>query len=323
MLTISQQNMQSYSERIKLCEWIFILSGSSQAKKLLDRVNNLTISHVENAVSFRKNRTVWTRVKGTLQSHKIGMEPIHVRHRTHPCIALRGNHTMWTISFKSTQSIFHIANANKKTHRVNETLSVTTSLPRKPWDQPISTCSTNSSNSSSIDPKEQSSFPPLAPLAFLFTNSSNSLSIDPKEQSSFPPLAHSIFCRFYRISFTTHKKKNITHVVQWLFMTNLTPVVLTSNVTRMHSSRMHTARSSSHHVGVCLAGRLPGVILEICLVWAWRPPHPGQTPQVPPWVWAWRPARNAGITPPLCEQNDWQTGVKTQPSQTSFVGGKE
>ena len=25
---------------------------------------------------------------------------------------------------------------------------------------------------------------------------------------------------------------------------------------------------------------------------------------------------------PHCEQNDWQTGVKTSPSQTSFAGGK-
>ena len=30
----------------------------------------------------------------------------------------------------------------------------------------------------------------------------------------FPSLALSIFCRFYRIPFTTHMKKNITHVVQ-------------------------------------------------------------------------------------------------------------
>ena len=30
----------------------------------------------------------------------------------------------------------------------------------------------------------------------------------------FPPLALPIFCRFYRIPFTTHEK-NITHVVQW------------------------------------------------------------------------------------------------------------
>ena len=30
----------------------------------------------------------------------------------------------------------------------------------------------------------------------------------------FPPLTLSIFCRFYGIPFTTHMKKNITHVVQ-------------------------------------------------------------------------------------------------------------
>ena len=81
-------------------------------------------------------------------------------------------------------------------------------------------------------------------------------------------------------------------------------------------------------------------------VWAWRPPQvkpfnsppgcgpgdpPGQTPQLPPWVWAWRPARHAAIPPPrdlqgilgyhlqcmlgyhspTCEQNDWQTRLKT------------
>ena len=118
--------------------------------------------------------------------------------------------------------------------------------------------------------------------------------------------------------------------------------------TTMHSSRMHTARSSSLLLrGVCLSACWdthtprcglgdtpgcgsgdprcgpgdgpgcgprdpPGVGLETC---------PGQTHQPPPWVWAWRPARHAGIPPPY-EQNDWQTRVKTKPSQTSFACDK-
>ena len=82
------------------------------------------------------------------------------------------------------------------------------------------------------------------------------------------------------------------------------------NITRMHSSRMHTARSSSRLLG-------GGVCLSACWdtppwVWAWRPSQcgpgnpppgigletpPGQTPQLPPWVWAWRPP--PGQTPQL------------------------
>ena len=130
--------------------------------------------------------------------------------------------------------------------------------------------------------------------------------------------------------------------------------------TRMHSSRINTACSSSHGGGglpQCMLGYTPlGVGLETAPVWAWRPPGcgsgkpPGQTPQLPPWVWAWRPpwpdpstsplgvgletplarplnspwvwawkpARHAGMPPamhagilPPCEQNDWQTFVKT------------
>ena len=62
-------------------------------------------------------------------------------------------------------------------------------------------------------------------------------------------------------------------------------------MTRMHPSRMCTARSSS---------LLPwGVLASV---------HAGiPTPQ----VWAWRTAMHARIPPPSCEQNDWQTGVKT------------
>ena len=80
----------------------------------------------------------------------------------------------------------------------------------------------------------------------------------------------------------------------------------------MHSSRMRTARSSSHHgesphppwsrhsLG-CGPGDPPRCgpgdpLLHPKLdppqlppwVWAWRSPWP-DPPQLPPWVWAWRP----------------------------------
>ena len=87
--------------------------------------------------------------------------------------------------------------------------------------------------------------------------------------------------------------------------------------TRMHSSRMCTARGSSRPRGVCLSAcwdtHTPlGVGLETPLkcgpgdtpqvwawrppwVWAWRPPwvwawrSPWPDPSASPWVWAWRP----------------------------------
>ena len=82
-------------------------------------------------------------------------------------------------------------------------------------------------------------------------------------------------------------------------------------LTRMHSSRMRTARSPSRQVGgglpQCMLRytppgvgleTLPGVGLETPQVWVWRPPGcahgdppgcapgdpPGQTPQLPPGV---------------------------------------
>ena len=110
-------------------------------------------------------------------------------------------------------------------------------------------------------------------------------------------------------------------------------------MTRMHSSRMRTAHSSSHWGGLpqCMLGCTPWV-------WAWRPPRcgpgdpstwvwgvgletllgvglettqarplnfplgcgpgdpPSQTPQLLPWVWAWTPARHAGIPLETCCQ---------------------
>ena len=69
--------------------------------------------------------------------------------------------------------------------------------------------------------------------------------------------------------------------------------------TSMHSSRMRTARllpvsPSMHCTGECL---LPGGVCSGGMA------TPG----------------GRGCLP--CEQNDWQTGVKTYPSQTSFAGG--
>ena len=93
---------------------------------------------------------------------------------------------------------------------------------------------------------------------------------------------------------------------------NIITATTTIFITRMHSSRMRTARSSSRQVGEgvlpqCMLGYPPQVwAWRPPWVWAWSPPQvwawspsPGQTPQVPPWVSAWKPARHAGIHPPL------------------------
>ena len=85
---------------------------------------------------------------------------------------------------------------------------------------------------------------------------------------------------------------------------------VTAEPTRIHSSRMRTARSRScqlgGHLPQCMLGYPLGVGLETLLgvnletplgvglenlawVWAWRPP----------WVWAWRTPRTDPSTPPL------------------------
>ena len=78
----------------------------------------------------------------------------------------------------------------------------------------------------------------------------------------------------------------------------------------MHSSRMCTARSSSHqpggsasvHAGIHPPGCWPG---DPPQVWAWRPPQgvgletpPDVGLETPPQVWAW------GHTPPRCGPGD-------------------
>ena len=73
----------------------------------------------------------------------------------------------------------------------------------------------------------------------------------------------------------------------------------------MHSSRMRATRSSSHLLG--------GICLSACwdTSWAWRPPTPVQTPNLPqvwawrpPWVWVWRPPWPDPQPPPRCGPGD-------------------
>ena len=123
-------------------------------------------------------------------------------------------------------------------------------------------------------------------------------------------------------------------------------------ITRMHSSRMRTACSSSRqgggvstsvHAGIpprCGPGDPParplnfppGVRLE-------THPPPGQTPQLSLWVWAWRPAGHTGIPPPPPQLPARHAGIPPPPPppprteflshasknmtlpQTSFAGG--
>ena len=73
----------------------------------------------------------------------------------------------------------------------------------------------------------------------------------------------------------------------------------------MHSSIMHTARSSSHllegGLSACWDTQTP-----LPWVWAWKPPSPRcgpgeppcQTLQPPLQVWAWKPPRQTPQAPP-------------------------
>ena len=114
--------------------------------------------------------------------------------------------------------------------------------------------------------------------------------------------------------------------------------------TRMRSSRMRTACSSSRH-GAWAWRPSPTRSPQLPpWLWAWRPPQP-DPPQLPPWLWAWRPPRPdppnfplgcgtgnlQGMLgyylqcmlgyhhPPPREQNDRCKNI-TLP-QTSFAGG--
>ena len=83
--------------------------------------------------------------------------------------------------------------------------------------------------------------------------------------------------------------------------------VIYINVTRMHSSRMCTTRSSSRLVGGGAASVHAGIHPlgpGTPWVWAWTSPHPD--PQPPPWVWAW-------IPPPDPPTSLLGLGLDTQP----------
>ena len=86
-------------------------------------------------------------------------------------------------------------------------------------------------------------------------------------------------------------------------------------ITRMHSSKMHTAHALPHG-GLCPLTETP------------RDRDPGQRPpcretpctETPMVMWPVVHARTE--TSPPCEQNDWQTGVKTLPCRNFVAGGK-
>ena len=95
---------------------------------------------------------------------------------------------------------------------------------------------------------------------------------------------------------TTSKENNID------LLLNKRKIFKNILLTRMHSSRMRTARSSSRLLGgiVCLIACRDTHPPQ---VWAWR------TPQVWAWrtpqVWAWRPPQGVGLEiPPGCGPGD-------------------
>ena len=65
----------------------------------------------------------------------------------------------------------------------------------------------------------------------------------------------------------------------------ISSVYTSAFATRMHSSRMRTARSSSRQLGGCLPQCMLGYTPQ---VWAWRLP----------WVWAWRTPPGLGLENP-------------------------
>ena len=96
--------------------------------------------------------------------------------------------------------------------------------------------------------------------------------------------------------------------------------------TRLHSSRMRTARSSSRHGGVSTP------LWEQTREQA--PPWP-DLPQLPPWVWAWRPPGQIplvcgpgnlqgmlGYHPPLWTEFLTHASENITLPQHSFAGGK-
>ena len=116
------------------------------------------------------------------------------------------------------------------------------------------------------------------------------------------------------------------------------PVFNDTYITRMHSSRMRTACSSSHGgaldliplnlpLGVCL-DLIPlnfplGVGLDLIPLNFPLGCGPGpDPPQLPPWVWAWAPAPSPpGADPHPCEQNHTRLYKHNRPA-TSLAGAK-
>ena len=60
---------------------------------------------------------------GTSQLHRIGLEPIHMWHRTQVCMVRRANRILWTVSLTTTQSNCCILkNRSRTSYRVNKPL---------------------------------------------------------------------------------------------------------------------------------------------------------------------------------------------------------
>ena len=87
--------------------------------------------------------------------------------------------------------------------------------------------------------------------------------------------------------------------------------------TRMHSSRMRTARSSSRLLG---GGCLPQCMLGYPWVWTWRlETAPQDVAQRPPQVWAWRPPQVWAWTPPMPDPSNSCLGVGWRPARHAGI----
>ena len=141
------------------------------------------------------------------------------------------------------------------------------------------------------------------PFVFLFATSGSRPQAD-----DIPCTDNYRNCEFLLLFLSEHFRSTRYKYCCFSLWLNRSILLSISQETRMHSSRMRTARSSSRHGGSphtppdqAPPGSRPS--------WTRQPPGSRNPPRTkhPPWEQTPRTRH----PPASCEQNDWQTGVKT------------